>query len=311
MPASYVHQCVAHSACDALSLYTQPRLRNAVLAGSEGPDPLFFSVLLPTVPRIASMIHTSRTDDFLIALADACAASDITRAYCCGFFTHYAADTVIHPYVYARSLTPQGVCSVNVHCTLEQQIETLFFRRQGHASGLPVQMAGIAALSGADRSEIARALTTAIRKVFPDDAPAYRHIRASLDNGVHISALLRSERGVWYRVLAAMLRPLRMDALVHAHMMPAEPPAHDIMNDAHNPWSSLWTPSVQQNESFEDLYAAAVQRAQALVSAADGYMLGNTSYAALRTLHGGFSYHSGLPWQTSCAAKDAPGAARS
>ena len=311
MPASYVHQCVAHSACDALSLYTHPRLRNAVLAGSEGPDPLFFSLLLPTVPRIASMIHTSRTDDFLIALADACAASDMTRAYCCGFFTHYAADTVIHPYIYARSLTPQGTYSVHMHCTLEQQIETLFFRRQGHAAGLPVQMAGIAALSSADRGEIARALTAAIRKVFPDNAPAYRHIRASLDNCVHISSLLRSERGIWYRVLAAMLHPLRMDVLVHAHMMPIQPPAHDIMNDAHNSWTSLWTPILQRQESFDDLYAAAVQRTTALVSAANGYMLGHTSYAALRTLHGGFSYHSGLPWQTSCAAKDAPGAARS
>ena len=43
---------------------------------------------------------------------------------------------------------------------------------------------------------------------------------------------------------------------------------------------------------------------------AHGYMLGDTSFATLRALHGGNSYDSGLPWQTSCAAKDAPGAAR-
>ena len=41
MPASYVHQCVADTACDDLSLYTEPALRSAVRAGSEGPDPFF------------------------------------------------------------------------------------------------------------------------------------------------------------------------------------------------------------------------------------------------------------------------------
>ena len=44
-----------------------------------------------------------------------------------------------------------------------------------------------------------------------------------------------------------------------------------------------------------------------LVQAADGYMAGRVSYASLRALHGGFSYDSGLPWQTTCAAKNAPG----
>lgn len=310
MPASFVHQCVAHSAMDALSLYTQPNLRSAVLAGSEGPDPLFFSVFTPNVPRVGSILHTRRTDDFLLALADACAGSDLTRAYCCGFFTHYAADTTFHPFVYAHALTPQGGYSSTAHCTLEHQLETLFYRRLGYAAGLPVQMAGIAALSSGERSAIARALTAAIAKVFPDDALPYRRVRASFDDSVRLCTLLRSEHGVKYSVLGAMLRPFHMDAPLHAHMMPKEPPAHDVMNDAHNPWASIWAPDTLRQESFDDLYTAAVERAKALVSAADGYMLGKTSYATLRALHGGFSYDSGLPWLTTCAAKDAPGVSR-
>jgi len=310
MPASYVHQCVASDACNALSLYTQPRLRSAVLAGSEGPDPLFFSVLTPNVPRVGSVLHTRRTDDFLLALADACRRSELTRAYCCGFFTHYAADTTFHPFIYAHSLAPQGGYSSTAHCTLEHQLETLFFRRRGHASGLPVQMAGVAALSSAERSEIARALTSAIASVFPDDSLPYKRVRASFDDSVNLCTLLRSERGIKFHALGTLLRPLRMDAPLHAHMMPAQPPAHDIMNDAHNPWFSLWAPDIQRRESFDELYAAAVERAKTLVSAADGYMRGSTSYATLRALHGGFSYDSGLPWLTTCAAKDAPGTLR-
>ena len=66
MPASYVHQCVADAACDALSLYTDATLRSAVRAGSEGPDPFFYSLFsLPgqtVAPKLGSVLHTQKTD---------------------------------------------------------------------------------------------------------------------------------------------------------------------------------------------------------------------------------------------------------
>ena len=283
-----------------------------MLAGSEGPDPLFFSVIAcpgaPLVPKVGSLLHTRKTDDFLLALADVCRGSALTRAYCCGFFSHYAADTTFHPFVYANALTPGGGYSSTLHCTLEHQLETLHYRRQGHAHGLPVQMAGFAALSAAQKDEIARALAAAIARVFPGDALSVARVRKSFDDAVSLCRLLRSESGAKFRALGAVLRPFRLDAPLHAHMMPAEPPAQDIANDAHRPWASIWTPEQTRTDSFADLYAAAVERSRALMRAADDYMLGRGSYASLRALHGGLSYDSGLPWPTTCAPKDAPGA---
>ena len=92
-------------------------------------------------------------------------------------------------------------------------------------------------------------------------------------------------------------------------MMPAEPPQADIANDAHAPWSSIWTPDEVRHDSFGDLFAASVARAEALASAANALMLGRGSYAALRSLHGGLSYDSGLPWRETCPPSQAPGAA--
>ncbi len=307
MPASYVHQCIARNACDTLSLFASPSLRAAVLAGAEGPDPLFFSVLTPNVPRLGSILHTQKTDEFLLALADVCANSELTRAYCCGFFTHYAADTTIHPFIYAHALTPESAYSSTNHCTLEHQIETLFYRREGYANGLPMQMAGFAALSSGEKDEIARALTQAIHRVFPGEDIPYTRVRRSFDDGVNLCNLLRSEHGLKFRAMGALLRPFRMDASLHAHMMPAEPPAHDIANEQHTPWSSIWSPEIKREESFFDLFDAAVLRAKALVGAANGYMLGEISFATLRALHGGFSYDSGLPWATTVAPREAPG----
>lgn len=311
MPASYVHQCVAQSVCDALSLFESPALRAAVLAGSEGPDPLFFSVIptpgAPLVPKVGSLLHTRKTDDFLLALADACSISELTRAYCCGFFSHYTTDTVFHPFVYAHSLTEDGSYSSTAHCTLEHQIETLHFRRQGNLSGLPVQMAGFAQLRSGEKDEIARALSAAIDLVFPGEHLGVFRVRRSFDDAVNLCRILRSERGIKFRALGGLLKPFGLDAPLHAHMMPAEPPDADIMNDAHRPWASLWAPDQVRTDSFDELFAAAQKRGEELVAAANGYMLGTVSYATLRALHGGFSYDSGLPWQTTCAAAKAPG----
>lgn len=314
MPASYVHQCVAQSACDALSLFSSPALRSAVLAGSEGPDPFFFSVIptpgAPLVPRLGSILHTRKTDDFLLALAEACAGSELTRAYCCGFFSHYGTDTTFHPFVYARSLTAEGGYSSTLHCTLEHQLETLLYRRQGHAAGLPVQMAGFAQLRGGEKDEIARALSAAIDRVFPGESIGVFRVRRSFDDAVNLCRALRSESGRKFRALGALLRPMKLDAPLHAHMMPAEPPDADIANDAHRAWASIWAPEQVRHDSFDDLYAAASLRGQALITAANDYMAGKASYASLRALHGGFSYDSGLPWQTTCSPKKAPGVAK-
>lgn len=306
MPASYVHQCIAGASCDALSLFREPQLRHAVLAGSEGPDPLFFSLLSPRVVRLGLTLHTRRTDDFLLALCDSCARSAITRAYCCGFFAHYAADTVLHPFIYAHAVSG-GVYSSMAHCALEHQLETLHYRRQGHETGLPEQMEGFAHLGRADKDAIACALSAAIHSVFPGEPIRTEAVRKCFEHSVRICRLLLPEHGGKRSPACALLRPFRLLAPLRAHMMPADQPPGDITNDSHRPWASIWAPETIRTEGFDDLFAAAVLRAGELISAANACMLGNGSYASLRALHGGLSYASGLPWQATCPARQAPG----
>ena len=131
MPASYVHQCVASSACDALSLFSSPALRSAVLAGSEGPDPFFFSVIptpgAPLVPRLGSILHTQKTDDFLLTRgrlrrqrADARVLLRLLRALRDGHhvsslrlcpFSDRGRQLFLHPALHARA--PAGDTSVS------------------------------------------------------------------------------------------------------------------------------------------------------------------------------------------------------
>lgn len=314
MPASYVHQCVAGDACKSLGLFEQAPYIHALRAGAEGPDPLFFSLFsLPgalSAPKTGSMLHTQRTDEFLLALAKACQGDALLEAYCCGFFTHYATDTTFHPFVYAHSLTEEGSYSGTKHCTLEHQLETLHYRRRGHADGVPEQMAGFAALESHEKDRIASAFSKALASVFPSDALPAARVRKSFDDAVTLCKLLRSPGGTKYKVLGAALSPVGLKAPLYAHMMPPDPPKEDIANDAHAPWSSLWTPDVVRHDSFDDLYGAAIARAKSLVLGALGMMHGDVSYATLRSLTGCMSYDSGLPWSGTCPASQAPGARR-
>lgn len=311
MPASYVHQCIARR---ALAERLAPgELLDAALAGAEGPDSFFYAIapnpggIYP--PRLGSLIHTQRTDDFLLALTEVCAGSELTRAYALGFFTHYAADTTFHPFICAHSRTSKGRYSGNAHCLLEARLETLHYRRTGHPNGLPVQFAGFEALDSAAREQIARALSEAVARVFPEHALSAKCIAFGFDTSLTVCRLLRSQDGTKYRV--AGLVPFGLGAFAHAHMMPLTLPREDIANDAHAPWASLWEPDKTRTQSFDDLFAAAVKRASELAACACDVWAGRTSKDALRALTGGLSYGSGIPWRQSCPPGKAPGIAQS
>ena len=308
MPASYVHQCVARDAAKPLELFKDEQLRAALTAGSEGPDPFFFSLIpvpgAPSAPKLGSLMHTKKTGDFLIALARACAKSEITRAYCCGFFSHYAADTTVHPFVYAHSRDEQGNYSGTVHCTLEHAIETLTYRRRGHGKGVPQQMAGFIRLSKENKDAIARALSCALDEVFPEHRLGLARVGRSFEDASFFCSLLRSPSGKRYRAFGALAGVFRLDKALHAHMMPAQPPKEDVANDAHAVWFSPWAPETPRTESFTELYAVAVSRSRELICASYAFMNGETDECMLREIAGSNSFDSGLPWQETLSAHE-------
>lgn len=308
MPASYTHQCIAREAAKALDLFADEQLRAALCAGSEGPDPFFFSLIpIPGTryaPTLGSMMHTQKTNDFLIALAKACLKSEITRAYCCGFFSHYAADTTFHPFVYAHSRGEDGRYSGTVHCTLEHALETLLYRRRGHSTGVATQMAGFIRLTKSNKDEIARALSAALEEVFPEYTLGYARVRRSFEDASFFCSLLRSPSGRRYHAFGAIAGIAGLDRALHAHMMPAQPPESDIANDAHAPWFSPWEPENMRSENFSELFHAAVSRAGVLMPAALSFMSGHLEESELRCLAGDCSYDSGLPWQSTRPASE-------
>lgn len=289
MPASYLHQAVARAA-----LGSSP----AALAGAEGPDPLFFclhrqrGVCSPFA--LASRMHKERTGAFLLALLRG-ARTSVQRDYALGFLTHYATDTTFHPFVYARTSTPQGRPSSTLHCAYEHALDQWLYLEEGHRVGTPRHMAGIAALSQPQRAQIAQLLCHAVRETYTDQRSVKERLfEHALNDSVRLARILYSPTGVKYAMLGALAWPLGLQRALHAHMVPVRLPPGDLTNAAHAPWQSPFAPG-ERHESVPELLQAAKSRALTFVSAARAFYADGIDEAALAQTLGSMSYDSGLP----------------
>ncbi|WP_165043140.1 zinc dependent phospholipase C family protein [Adlercreutzia sp. ZJ138] len=93
---------------------------DAFLLGNQGPDPLFYSVITPTVARfhtLGTRMHLDAPSELIHALKASIFELDehdraIGRAYALGFICHYSLDSTMHPFVYASQF---ALCDAGVH----------------------------------------------------------------------------------------------------------------------------------------------------------------------------------------------------
>ncbi len=114
MPEGYTHSSIALKAAQAAGWNITSRA--AFMAGANGPDMLFpYQGWRPAARRKVDLrafgerMHSERTGAFLKALSKY-AVTPTQRDYFLGFLTHYAVDTVVHPYVEAitKCCAPYG-----------------------------------------------------------------------------------------------------------------------------------------------------------------------------------------------------------
>ena len=104
MAEFYAHERVAKRAAELIESTAAERPA-AFLTGAEGPDPMFFHGFWRCKARGFSFrklglhLHAVRCPEFLWELV-AGAETSVQKAYTLGFFTHYALDQILHPYIY-------------------------------------------------------------------------------------------------------------------------------------------------------------------------------------------------------------------
>lgn len=121
---------------------------DAFLLGNQGPDPLFYSVLRPSLHehfRLGNIMHDQKPSELLVAFKKSLSILEseeaaIGRAYAMGFLCHYTLDSTIHPLVFFNEYLAcdAGVSGLTradgseVHATIESELDelVLFTKRE-------------------------------------------------------------------------------------------------------------------------------------------------------------------------------------
>lgn len=118
----------------------------AFLLGNQGPDPLFFSILVPrlhSVSDLASRMHQEKPNELLESLKRSLSVLDerelpVGRAYALGFLCHYLLDSRVHPlvYFYTYQFCNAGVEGLSaehnheLHATIESELDEMVLYTQ-------------------------------------------------------------------------------------------------------------------------------------------------------------------------------------
>ena len=178
--------------------------KGAYAMGLAGPDLFFYSIYELARPgmTIGRIMHKYRTGLFLrnlyeeaekLAGQKKCAA----LAYFAGFVGHYSLDASCHPFIYLATNRGSESMSLGRHFRLEAALDAASCRKVLHRN---IQHSGqmqMIRLSRLEKDVIARILSEACRKTYPDaQMPlGYRRMKLILDEYYLISGLLIDPSG--------------------------------------------------------------------------------------------------------------------
>lgn len=235
MPESYFHvRC-------AKETYRKSGLRGydaaAMTAGSAGPDPLFYYLGLPPLVPLGRKMHARRCGEFLSALARE-AKTPAERAYALGFFSHNAADAVLHPWIAAQT---------EAHAALEQEIDSLCLLRDKGRGAVEREDCAVR-LSRERALELGRLFSRCVEEVYGTRVTA-RAFAKALGDLYRCKGWLRDPGGRKARVAGGFERALRL--------RPGTVAGHLVTGAAPRELSGLDEPVRRAEELAADMMAAA------------------------------------------------------
>jgi hypothetical protein len=135
MPASITHQLVAEKVFSLLDDKIKPIILDlgAYYTGAQGGDPFFLYKPLSKHYNLGKKMHRENPLEFFTQVkAVFSTLSPVGKSYYLGYITHYATDTLFHPFVYGleRHLKSQGFVRKkdNPHFLIEKDIDVFLYQ---------------------------------------------------------------------------------------------------------------------------------------------------------------------------------------
>lgn len=290
MPEAYTHIRIARAARQVSGVSLSAAAPYEM--GANGPDPLFaYQVLSPhktcPLPALASRMHAEQCGRFLRVMIFT-AATPAQRCYTMGFLTHYAADSVLHPYVAFQTGEDGQFRMPEGHGFCEVAMDSMFRQQDCGSAGVPADEVA-PRLAPQELAEISQLLHDAILRVYGQEAP-HEALADAFHDFHSLHRVFYSPRGGMRALVRLAERlVLRRPGWGLSHMTPAVWPQEGFAAR----WTNPFTGAVRQ-AGPQRLCAEAAQLAAGYLKAASAYWEGRSIKQALAMSIGDRSYVTGL-----------------
>lgn len=295
MPEGYTHVRTAQKAAHAIHYKLQ--CPAAFAAGANGPDSFFcYEVWKKSQNRtynlllLGNRMHEDKTGAFLLALLHH-THTQAQIEYTLGFLCHYAADTVMHPYVVFVSSPGQPYGMKGGHGYFEIALDSTLHAEDTGVSEVPADDSSPVPV-GQDLAEIAALLHQCILEVYGQDI-SVEALADSFYYTYRLRRLFTSRHGVrraFYWVLELFFGGR---GFITGHVSPA----HLKLNLPED-WTDPATGEERHGGAFA-LLKDAQHRCELFMTAALGHWMGKLDEEILEKTLGSMSYITGTETEQS------------
>lgn len=279
--------------------------------GAQGPDLFFYYKVYPwqdahNVDRFADMIHGQSTSDFFMNAAmnikrnihhdpmgffKAKHYTDTHRqfAYLAGFLTHYATDTICHPYIFYFS----GINASYNHKYLECIIDTLMMdiydarKNKLHKTGSAIKP------EKQDRHIVSDFLSKTIYETYKERVEADTIEHAIKDMSI-VMKVMYDPAKIKRRAFKTIDKFAKAKGKITTATYPAPYDEQtDYLNLQHRTWFHPTDDSIAYTKSFLECFKEAVEYGHQLISDLSLYIVGQLDYQTFADRIGDKLYDTG------------------
>lgn len=291
MPEGYTHIRTARRAAEAVRY--KIKCPAAFAAGANGPDTFFsYQAWKPArkrlydLPALGRRLHNEKTGPFLRSLVNHVRTVPQIE-YAMGFLSHYAADTVVHPYVEALCRPGMPYAQKGGHGYFEAALDTLLHEQDTGSAAVPAADSA-PALAGEALADIANLLHTCLQEVYDLDVPV-EYLADSFYHNTKLRGLFPSRFGV-RRAFYWLVEPLFAGrGYITGHVTPRK-----LKNDLPADWTDPFS-GEEHHEDIFTLLAKAQSRSEKFMAATILAWGGQLPGPALAEQLGSMSYLEGRP----------------
>lgn len=265
MPDIYAHVLCAEGALKKMPIQIKALIEKNMPAyrlGAQGPDFFFYYNIEPWkddegFPKIGNKLHSEKINQFFLSAAKYIKDNkkyfsvdkiELYLAYISGFLTHYALDSIAHPYIYYIS----GIEAGKNHKYLEGSIDTLLMLFYGKRnSGKLIRQ------EKSKKTELAEFVSHQMLDVFDMYIPKYK-IMQSFDDFSRTVSFLYDPSHLKKKIFSKLDKALNLDGLLITAATPTKLIKDvDYLNLKRKTWYYPADSNLKSNLSFIDLHEKA------------------------------------------------------